>query len=116
MVRSETIGTEGWIFRFIIFFILKGYWYGLVDTYGGLEKAIEIATILAKTGDDYRIISLPKKKDPFAELAIKLGEGASISDIVMQKIGLQTKLTNPIEDLLKADKIQARIPFIMELK
>jgi len=89
---------------------------GLVDTYGGLEKAIEIATILAKTGDDYRIISLPKKKDPFAELAIKLGEGASISDIVMQKIGLQTKLTNPIEDLLKADKIQARIPFIMELK
>ncbi len=81
-----------------------------------LEKAIEIATILAKTGDDYRIISLPKKKDPFAELAIKLGEGASISDIVMQKIGLQTKLTNPIEDLLKADKIQARIPFIMELK
>ena len=89
---------------------------GLIDTYGGLEKAIEIATILAKTGDDYRIISLPKKKDPFAELAIKLGEGASISDIVMQKIGLQTKLTNPIEDLLKADKIQARIPFIMELK
>jgi hypothetical protein len=45
-----------------------------------------------------------------------LGEGASISDIVMQKIGLRTELTNPIEDLLKVDKIQARIPFIMELK
>jgi protease-4 len=89
---------------------------GLVDTYGGLEKAIEIAAILAKTEEDYRIISLPKKKDPFAELAIKLGEGASISDIVMQKIGLRTELTNPIEDLLKVDKIQARIPFIMELK
>jgi protease-4 len=89
---------------------------GLVDTYGGLEKAIEIAAILGKTEDDYRIISLPKKKDPFAKLVKELGEETNISDIVMQKIGLKTELTNPIEGLLKTDKIQARIPFIMELK
>jgi protease-4 len=89
---------------------------GLVDTYGGIEKAIEIAAILAKTKDNYRIISLPKKKDPFAELVKKLGGETNISDIVMRKIGLQTELTNPIEDLLKADKIQARIPFVIELK
>ena len=88
---------------------------GLIDTYGGLEKAIEIAVYLAKI-EDYRIISLPKKKDPFAELVIKLKGESSISDLVMQKLGLQTELTNPIENLLKRDKIQARIPFIMELK
>jgi hypothetical protein len=34
----------------------------------------------------------------------------------MLKLGLKTELTNPIENLLKRDKIQARIPFIMELK
>jgi protease-4 len=88
---------------------------GLIDTYGGLEKAIEIAVYLAEI-EDYRIISLPKKKDPFAELALKLGGETSISDLVMLKLGLKTELTNPIENLLKRDKIQARIPFIMELK
>ena len=88
---------------------------GLIDTYGGLEKAIEIAVYLAKI-EDYRIISLPKKKDPFAELALKFGGETSISDLVMLKLGLKTELTNPIENLLKRDKIQARIPFIMELK
>jgi len=88
---------------------------GLIDTYGGLEKAIEIAVYLAEI-EDYRIISLPKKKDPFAELALKFGGETSISDLVMLKLGLKTELTNPIENLLKRDKIQARIPFIMELK
>ena len=88
---------------------------GLIDTYGGLEKAIEIAVYLAEI-EDYRIISLPKKKDPFAELARKFGGETSISDLVMLKLGLKTELTNPIENLLKRDKIQARIPFIMELK
>jgi protease-4 len=88
---------------------------GLIDTYGGLEKAIEIAVHLAEI-EDYRIISLPKKKDPFAELAQKFGGETSISDLVMLKLGLKTELTNPIENLLKRDKIQARIPFIMELK
>jgi len=88
---------------------------GLIDTYGGLEKAIEIAVYLAEI-EDYRIISLPKKKDPFAELALKFGGETSISDLVMLKLGLKTGLTNPIENLLKRDKIQARIPFIMELK
>lgn len=88
---------------------------GLIDTYGGLEKAIEIAVYLAEI-EDYRIISLPKKKDPFAELALKFGGETSISDLVMLKLGLKTELTNPIENLLKRDKIQAKIPFIMELK
>ena len=88
---------------------------GLIDTYGGLEKAVEIAVYLAEI-EDYRIISLPKKKDPFTELALKFGGETSISDLVMLKLGLKTELTNPIENLLKRDKIQARIPFIMELK
>jgi protease-4 len=88
---------------------------GLIDTYGGLEKAIEIAVYLAEI-EDYRIISLPKKKDPFAELALKLGGETSISNLVMLKLGLKTELTNPIENLLKRDKVQARIPFIMKLK
>ena len=88
---------------------------GLVDTYGGIEKAISIAVELANI-TEYRIISLPKKKDPFTELAMTLGKEGSISEILMKKIGVQTKLTKPIENLLEQDIIQARIPFIIELK
>ena len=88
---------------------------GLIDTYGGIEKAIEIAKNLAKI-EDYRIISLPKKKDPFSEFAKELKGETSISDLILQKIGLQTPLAEPIEEILKADKMQARIPFMMKLK
>ena len=45
-----------------------------------------------------------------------LGKEGSISEILMKKIGVQTKLTKPIENLLEQDIIQARIPFIIELK
>jgi protease-4 len=88
---------------------------GLIDTYGGLEKAIEIAALLAKI-EDYRLISLPRKKDPFSELVLEFGNSRTISDIILAKFGFKTDLTKPIEHLLKGDKIQARIPFIMELK
>jgi len=88
---------------------------GLIDTYGGIEKAIEIAAYLAKL-EDFRIISLPKKKNPFEELSLKLGGEASISDLILSKFGFITQMTVPIEELLKGDRIQARVPFIMELK
>ena len=89
---------------------------GLIDAYGGIEKAIEIAVLLAKV-EDYRIISLPKKKDPFAELALKLGEKASLSEVIGRKLGFnKSEMIEPLNILLKQEKIQARIPFIIELK
>ena len=88
---------------------------GLIDTYGGLEKAIDIAAYLAKV-EDYRIISLPKKKNPFEQLSLKLGGQASISNLFLPNFGLITQITQPIEELIKGDKIQAKMPFIMELK
>ena len=88
---------------------------GLIDTYGGLEKAIEIAALLAKT-EDYRIISLPKKKDPFSQLALKIGGETSMFNIVVEKLGITTNLIKPIETLLQEDPIQAKVPFIINLK
>ena len=88
---------------------------GLIDTYGGLEKAIDIAAYLAKV-EDYRIISLPKKKNPFEQLSLKLGGKASISNLFLPNFGFITQITQPIEELIKGDKIQAKMPFIMELK
>ena len=87
---------------------------GLIDVFGGLEKAIEIAVRLAEL-DEYRLISLPKKKDPFSEIALKLAGEASIANLVMQKLGLNSELINPIENILKQDKVQARLPYYMKI-
>jgi protease-4 len=40
---------------------------GLIDEFGGLTKAVELAATLAKT-KDYRLISLPEQKEWFEEL------------------------------------------------
>lgn len=88
---------------------------GLIDAFGGIEKAIEIAAGLSNT-KNYRIISLPKKKDPFEELIHQLEGEASLSKMIIKKLGFNSKLINPIENILNEDKIQARIPFIIELK
>ncbi len=87
----------------------------LIDSYGGIEKAIEIAKSLAKI-DDYRIISLPKKNDPFTELILKLEGESSIYKLAKEKLGLSSKKIDHIEDLISIDRIQARIPFFIELK
>ena len=87
---------------------------GLIDSYGGIEKALEIAAYLAKV-DDYRIISLPKKKDPFKAI-LTLGNKNNLATLLLSKIGIKSELTQPIETLLNNDKIQARMPFIMTLE
>ena len=84
---------------------------GLIDSYGGIDKAIEIAALLSET-KDYRIISLPKKKDPFEEILSEF-EKNTYTRLIYEKIGIKSKLNKPIEDLLKGDYIQARIPFII---
>ncbi len=88
---------------------------GLIDTYGGIYKAIEIAAELADL-ENYRVISLPKKRDPFSELALKFGESNAISRIIFSKIGLKYQTDKTIKELIRGDKIQARIPYIIELK
>ena len=88
---------------------------GLIDTYGGIEKAIDIAKKLAKI-KDYEVISLPEQKDPLINIVKKIGGSANISEMVAEKIGINTDIINPIKDIMQTDKIQARIPFIIELK
>ena len=88
---------------------------GLIDTYGGIEKAIKIAKSLAKI-ENYRVISLPKKQDPFTELMLNLEGEASIYKLIKQKIAFNSEKLNHIEDLISTDIIQARVPFFIELK
>jgi protease-4 len=88
---------------------------GLVDVYGGIEKAIEIAGDLAKI-EEFRIISLPKKKDPLTTLVNDFAE-MKISKILFDGFGfLKYQQIKNLKQLKKEDRIQARIPYLMKLE
>jgi len=85
---------------------------GLVDVLGGLEKAIEIASYLAKI-DNYRLISLPEKEDPFETMikGIKGEETIAITNY----LGIDPKYVKTVETLIHGERIKTRIPFILEV-
>jgi protease IV len=88
---------------------------GLIDVYGGIEKAVEIAGQLARV-EDYRIISLPKKADPLTSLVNDFAE-MQISKILFDGFGfLKYQHIKNLKDLKKEDRIQARIPYLMKLE
>ena len=88
---------------------------GLIDEFGGIEKAVELAANLAEL-DEYRTISLPKQKDPFTELIDDLTQ-IKLSDLLSDDIDLINKKDIiAIKDLIKSEKIQARLPYILNLE
>ena len=54
---------------------------GLVDTHGGLFDAIDAAKLIANI-DDYRIIELPKKKDPFQDIFSKINSRSKFLNLI----------------------------------
>ena len=85
---------------------------GLIDEIGGLEAAIVSAAELAEL-KDYRIITLPKKIDMFEEFIKSFSAKQNI--IFPDFLGISEKTINQLEFLNSKDKIQARIPFFMEV-
>ena len=88
---------------------------GLIDEFGGLEKAIESAAALAEI-EEYRTISLPKQKDPFIEFLDGLNQ-TKLSDILSDELGLINKKDiTTIKEMIKSEKIQTRLPYILSLE
>ena len=85
---------------------------GLVDVLGGLEKAIDIAAHLAEI-EEYRLVSLPEKEDPI-EVLIKEMSGEESKQIA-QYLGIDSKFVKSVERILKGEKIQARMPFELDI-
>lgn len=88
---------------------------GLVDLYGGLETAIMIAAELAEV-DDYRVISLPKIEDPFTKIMNDLTESRLVTFFEKEFDLIDTKKLKKVKDLITSDKIQTRIPYLIELE
>jgi protease-4 len=85
---------------------------GLVDEFGGLNDAIAAAAKLANV-TKYRTVELPKLKDPFKEVLSELGNEAE-TKYLNYKLGDEAKYFNKVQELLRMQGIQARLPYVID--
>lgn len=88
---------------------------GLVDVFGGLNTAIEIA--VNKAGlENYRVIDYPKQKSPIEAILESLGHKVSMS-FIETELGDSYKYFNYISYVksLENKSIQAQIPYMIEI-
>jgi protease-4 len=82
----------------------------LVDEFGGLEKAIEIAKTNAKISD-YRIINFPELKNPIETFFADMSGQASIFLTKRSLTVEQFKLYTDFEKIMHYRGVQARMSF-----
>lgn len=86
---------------------------GLVDVFGGLTQAIEIAAEKAGV-DDYKIVDYPVQPDPFEQL-IKQLTGDVSARILSRELGVNYSFYKQMNNLMKMEGTQARMPFEVEI-
>lgn len=88
---------------------------GLVDELGGLDKALEIAIAKANV-DVYTVISYPKKES-FFESLMSTNPGNYIKSRMMKgTMGEIYRQFDVLENVNKYDRIQARVPFELNIQ
>ncbi|MEN8119753.1 MAG: signal peptide peptidase SppA [Bacteroidota bacterium] len=86
---------------------------GLVDKLGGLEDAIDIAA--EKAGlDHYRVVSLPKQKEPFEKIMEQLGGNIRIN-LFGNDNNEFSRIYEYYQSLSNMKGVQARMPFEIEI-
>jgi protease-4 len=81
---------------------------GLIDEFGGLERAIEVAAGLAKI-KNYRLVGLPEQKDPFYELIDQITGNESRS--MQKELGEYYKYYQYLKEVQQMKGLQSRMPF-----
>jgi protease-4 len=82
---------------------------GLIDDFGGLDKAVETAAVLANI-KDYRLISLPEQKDLIGQIFDEL-MGSSKTSYLEKELGENYKYYQYLKQVKEMKGIQARMPF-----
>ena len=86
---------------------------GLVDQYGGINDAIQLAETMAGL-DRYRIVSLPKIKDPFEEWLKELS-GTARMWVMKQEMGDTYPIYQQLKQIKQTRGILARMPYDLQL-
>jgi protease-4 len=85
----------------------------LVDEFGGLDRAIELAAQRAKL-DNYRIIELPFMKDPLEKILDKIG-GKSKDAAIESVLGESYKYYKQVERVQNMRNYQTRMPYEIDV-
>lgn len=88
---------------------------GLVDELGGLDKALEIAIAKANV-DAYTVMSYPEKESFFESLMNTNPGNYLRARILNSNVGQMYKQFSILENFEKYDRIQARIPFELNIQ
>ncbi|HPR85059.1 MAG TPA: signal peptide peptidase SppA [Prolixibacteraceae bacterium] len=86
----------------------------LIDVYGGLNEAIELAKKMAKL-DNYRIVNLPKLKDPLEEL-MKEMTGSAKAMFMKDELGETYKYYQELKGVVAQKGVLARIPYNIDIQ
>jgi protease-4 len=82
---------------------------GLIDDFGGFERAIEVAVELAKI-KNYSLIYLPEQKEPIQELIDQL-TGNETQTVLEKEMGEYYKYYQYLKEIQQMKGVQARMPF-----
>jgi protease IV len=85
---------------------------GLVDKLGDLNDAIKIAKKMAHL-DNYRVVNLPKQKDPLEEILEGFSSKVKVS-IIENELGDAAKYYKTLQSLKGQSGIMARLPYEFE--
>lgn len=86
---------------------------GLIDEFGGLDKAIEIAAKAANL-EKYRIVELPKLKEPLEQI-LEDWQGNVKTSILKNELGEEYTYYENLQEIKSMQGIQARIPYHVEI-
>ena len=88
---------------------------GLVDVLGGLDDAIIIAAKAAKIEKDYKVRYYPAQKDFFEQIVSTFGGDDAKEKMLQKELGEFYPFVKTIKRLKEMEKIQARMPFDIEV-
>lgn len=87
---------------------------GLIDEFGGLNKAIAEAVKMAEL-EDYVVIEYPEMEDPIKAIFNQV-KGESEIAVIKEKLGNEYRYYLQLEAALKRKGIQARIPYELNIE
>ncbi len=86
---------------------------GLIDGFGGLNDAIRVAKEMAGL-EQYTITELPKPVDPYQQLLRELA-GDVRMHFVRKELGNEYKYYENLQNIMRMDRLQARLPYFIEI-
>ncbi|NVN94384.1 MAG: signal peptide peptidase SppA [Bacteroidetes bacterium] len=87
---------------------------GLVDDFGGIDKAIEEAAKLAKL-TEYKVIEYPKQKEFFQQIMEEFSGENATTKALQKELGENYVYYQTLKSISSMKGIQARLPYVISL-